>query len=173
MSRGDRDALLKVARLREKALKSEADQRAAELRADLEGQLSTVFEADDERWRRQVAELQKLADDLNKKLRAEVVAEGRPANFAPAVSVDFYGRGENAIKKRREELRVAGQATIEAQRKAVHTWIERQHASLASEIVAGALESAAAKAFLEALPAIETLLPKVSLAQIEIDRQKP
>ena len=45
---------------------------------------------------------------------------GIPAHYAPAISCSWHGRGENAIKERRTELRAATKTRIAAIEKAAH-----------------------------------------------------
>jgi hypothetical protein len=106
ISKGDREDLQRLIRQREKVLKSAAKQRSAELLADFENQLGSQFTFDqDEIWEK----AQTAADREVQKARQAVAARcrelGIPARFAPDLELRWYGRGENAVPKRRDELR--------------------------------------------------------------------
>ena len=84
---------------------------------------------------------------------------GIPERFAPDLSLHWHGRGyDNLIERRKSELRRMAQTRIEA--------IE---AKAVTEIELTCLEAQTALAvagFLEALPSIEALMPKLSFAEV-------
>src|SRR5690349_13908217 len=105
MTASERESLVKLCRQREKLAKLAADARAAEMRADFEKQLATIYSYDDHAvWRcahdaaaDAVSEAQRLIEGSLKQL-------GIPKEFAPQLELRWYGRGENAAKERRAEL---------------------------------------------------------------------
>ena len=61
----------------------------------------------------------------SKTIAARCESLGIPARFAPTVEFSWRGRGENAIAKRRAELRAVAKSRIAAIEKAAITQIER------------------------------------------------
>jgi len=92
---------------------------------------------------------------------------GIPARFAPNVEFSWRGRGENAIKDRRTELRAVAKSRIEAIEKSACTKIEMLCLDAQSQILAHGLTSAAAIAFFDALPKVEVLMPPLEMASVE------
>lgn len=176
MSRSEREDLQRlVVRQREKVLKSAAKQRLAELLADFENQVGQQYSFDqDEVW----AQATKAAEREVKKAQALVAARccelGIPEQFAPSLSLDWRHRGyDNLLDKRRRELRVMATTKIEAiERKAI-TDIEMASVQAQTEIAVAGLSSAAAVAFIEKLPAIETLMPMLSFAELSGEADPP
>jgi hypothetical protein len=106
MTRHEREDLQRLVRQREKVLMSAAKQRSAELLADFENQMGQQYSFDqDEVWQK-AHELAKLEAAKAQKIVAARCRElGIPARFAPELSLEWYRRGENALKERRAELR--------------------------------------------------------------------
>lgn len=167
MSKSERDDLAKVARLRARVAKSKVAQREAELLADVEDQLAATYKFDDDAW----ADVTRAAKVAVQTAQAEVERRcrdlGIPDRFAPSLSLQWYGRGENALAQRRAELRKVAQTQIAAAGKAAKTAIEQQEAEVLTELLAGGLESAEARAFLESIPTPEQLMPTMALAELE------
>jgi hypothetical protein len=149
MSKSEREDLQRLVRQREKVLKSAAKQRSAELIADFENQMGQAFAA-------RCREL------------------GIPAQFAPSLNFGWMPRGhENAVSQRRAELRRMARTQIEAiERKAI-TEIEVQCLEAQTQLALAGLTSQAALAFVEKLPSIETLMPKLSFAEIAGEAEPP
>ena len=92
---------------------------------------------------------------------------GIPARFAPNVEFSWRGRGENALKERRAELRAVAKSRIDAIEKSACTKIEMLCLDAQSQILAHGLTSAAAIAFFDALPKVEVLMPPLEMASVE------
>lgn len=168
MTRAETSDLLRLVRQRERLAKTAAAQRSAELVADFEKQLGSVYSYDqDETW--------KAATEAAKKAVAEAQAEverrckdlGIPPEFAPSLQCAWYGRGQNATKDRRAELRKMASSRIEAIEKAARTEIERLSLDAQTAIVAHGLQSDAAKLFLERMPPIAELMPSIEVQTIQ------
>lgn len=105
MTRGERTDLAALIRRREKLMKTAAKQRALELKADFERQISHIFEYDeDETWKAAYAAAEKVVKDSEAMVMQRCRELGIPPEFAPSISVSWYGRGENALNARRIEL---------------------------------------------------------------------
>ena len=168
MTRGEREDLLKLIRQRERVLKSGATQRAAEMLADFEKKVSAIYDFNkDDVWKAAVEEVKKVVEEAKEKIADRCKALGIPEEFAPDISFGWYGRGENAVKSRREELRRAAKAEIDAMEQAARTEIERMSVEAQTQIIAHGLSSDAAKSFLAQLPTVEKLMPALKVAEIE------
>jgi hypothetical protein len=172
MSKADREALVKLVRRAERAHKTLAEQRKAEQLADFERQLATIHKYyDDEVWQEAYAEASRVVAEADAKIAERCRELGIPEDWRPGLSVGWYERGENAMKQRRGELRKVAQTRIDADYKRACTAIEMHSVELQSQLVAGGLESDAARAFLKAMPSPEVLMPLLDAA--EIDKQLP
>ena len=169
MTRSDRDDLAKVTRLRAKVAKASLDTLALDCRAEVEAQLSAIDQTDDERWRVITADAKRLIEEADAKVAAICAAHGIPDKFRPELHLSWFGRGENASAARRGELRRLAYARIDADRKAAGQLVDTWAADTLTALLAGGLSSADAKAFLEALPSPEALLPSVRITpELEI-----
>jgi hypothetical protein len=166
LTAAERRELAALIRRREAVAKSDAKRQAAERLAEFEERLAAEYKVDDPRWRdvthaaqRAVAE----ADDEVARICREV---GIPEEFRPALNVSWYGRGENAMKQRRAELRRVAEARIDAMEKAARPEIERMSVDAQTAVVRDGL-GRPAKAFLESLPMVEEMLPALSVGEVE------
>ena len=147
--------------------KAEAEQRASLLRADFEEQLAAIYPYDHKVWAsitEGVREHVKAADDEVAKRCAEL---GIPERFRPTISWHWSGRGENALKNRREELRMVAQTRITERVKRAKVEIDRRSVNLQTQLADDGLESAEAKKFLASMPTIEELMPTLVFKELE------
>jgi hypothetical protein len=175
MSKSEREDLQRLVRQREKVLKSAAKQRSAELIADFENQMGQAFSFDqDETWERAEKVVEATVEKANQQIAARCRELGIPAQFAPSLNFGWMPRGyENAVSQRRAELRRMARTQIEAiERKAI-TEIEVQCLEAQTQLALAGLTSQAALVFVEKLPSIETLMPKLSLAEIAGEAEPP
>lgn len=163
MTRAEREDLSKVVRLRARVTKASLDTLAADRQADVEAQLSAIHKADDEQWRAITAAAKQLVKEADEQIGRLCDARGIRRDFRPGLDLSWYGRGENASASRRAELRKLAYARIDADRKAGQQLVDAWAADKLTTLIAGALTSADAKAFLAALPTPESLLPPVRL----------
>jgi len=87
--------------------------------------------------------------------------------FRPRISIGWAPRGENMFATRRAELRKRAQTRIAAVGRAAKAAIEATEADVLTSLYAGALTTAAAHAFLAAIPSAESLMPPMRLAELE------
>jgi len=169
MTKGERDDLAKLVRRREKLAKADADRLAAERLADFEHQMASVYRpADDEVWRELHAAAAAAVADAKERLVNRCHELGIPEEFQPDISMLWYGRGENAARSRRAELRAVAKTRIDAEAKRAKTEIERHSLNVQTSLVAGALVSEEAKRFLESMPsAAELMSATPTVAEIE------
>lgn len=168
MTGREREALAKVVRLNERVAKAAAKQRAAELKADAEEQLARRYHFDENAVWKAAAELAtKAAEEATALIKAECAKLGIPPEFAPGVSSGWYSRGENDVKKRRDELRQAANARIEDTYRSALAAIGAKSAQVQTQLLIGSLTSDEARAFVESIPSPEALMPSVALLEIE------
>ena len=167
MTAAERNDLRSLIRQRARLMKTEVKQRRLQLMSDFERQLSANFSYDqDETWKGAHA----LADQAVKD--AQVVIEDRcrelniPKEFAPTIQMHWYGRGENAVRERRDELRRTAKARLDVLEATAKTEIERISVESQAELISDGLTSEAAKVFFEQLPSAESLMPLLELNQV-------
>ena len=167
LGRRDYDDLAKLARRQEQVAKTQARQRAAELRADFEAQLATIYEANDERWRHVTERAEAVTAAANAELARICADEGVRPEFAPRFTLGWYGRGQNMDKERRAELRRVADTRIEALEQAARAEIERRSVEFQARLLGGVLETDPGRALLEAMPKPAELMPQLDAAELE------
>lgn len=166
MTKGEREELARLIKKRTRVTKSHVERRQAELLADAEQQIATRFRIDDEAWKELTDTAKQVVRDADEEIARRCGELGIPREFRPSLGLNWYGRGENASKERRTELYRVARTRAEAAAKAAVVQIETRELEDLTRIATGALESAEAKRFLESLPAIETLMPRIELSAL-------
>jgi hypothetical protein len=168
ISRSDRDALLKFDRSRVKARKADAEAFGQHLLAEFEQQLAREYSFDDDKvWAEATAAAQEAHKIAQRTIDERCEQLGIPKWARPEFSaLRWYGRGEAACKDRRAELRKVAVSRVESLVKAAKSQIERDSLDFQSKLLAGALSSAEAKALLNSLPPVESLMPLLKLSEI-------
>lgn len=168
ISRSDRDALLKFERSRVKARKADAEAFGQHLLADFEQQLAREYSFNDDKvWAEARAAAQETHRIAQRTIDERCEQLGIPKWARPELSPPhWYGRGEAACKDRRAELRKVAVSRAESLVKAAKSQIERDSLDFQSKLLAGALSSAEAKALLNSLPPVESLMPLLKLSEI-------
>jgi hypothetical protein len=175
VTKGEREDLQRLIKQREKVMKSAAQQRSAELLADFENQMGQEYAFDqDETW----TEAVRTVEPLVKKAQAQIAERcrelGIPERFAPSVRLNWSARGYgNTIEKRRGELRTMAKARIAAIEAKARTEIEMSCLQGQEQIALAGLTSDAARAFIEKLPGIATLMPRLSFAEVAGEAEPP
>jgi hypothetical protein len=168
MTKSEREDLAKLIRNREKVLKAAAAQRSAELLAEFEQQMASVYSYDqDEVWKQAVAAAQHAVKDARQRIVSRCEELGIPPRFAPDISLSWHGRGENAVNERRAELRAVAKTRIAAVEKAACTKIEMSCLDMQTQVLAHGLSSAAAIEFFDNMPKVEVLMPSLEMHSIE------
>jgi hypothetical protein len=168
MTRREREDLAALVRRREKVAKTATAQRSAELCADFEAQLASIYSYDeDQTWRTITEDAQRIVHEADARVAERCRELGIPPRFRPGLNLSWYSRGENAVAERRGELRQVARTRIAALEKQARTEIERQSVELQTQLVAGGLESSAARAFLEAMPTPAALMPPLDVRALE------
>jgi hypothetical protein len=175
ISKSEREDLQRLIRQREKVLKSAAQQRSAELLADFENQMGQEYAFDqDEIWKKAVKTVQPLVEKAQAQIASRCRELGIPEQFAPSVALAWHARGYgNVIEKRRGELRTMAKTRIAAIEAKARTEIELSCLQAQEKIALAGLTSDAARLFIEKLPGIETLMPRLSFAEVAGEAEPP
>jgi hypothetical protein len=174
MTRAEREDLLKVVRIRTKVAKSDAAARSAKLKAEFEAQLAAEYSYDDDAvWQRAHAAAKEAAQEAQRIVARRCEQLGIPGRFAPSLHLQWYHRGENAVKSRRAELTRVAHSRIDQLEKEAKLEIDRASAETQTQLLATGLESAEAQAFLEAMPSAAQLMPPVSLQDVRRQLELP
>jgi hypothetical protein len=163
MTSKERDELTKIIKLRMRVAKASLDTLAADRRAEVEAQLSAIHKADSELWKDITEKADQAVKDADVQIAQICAQHGIPERFRPSLSLSWYGRGENAVKSRRDELHKLAFQRIEADKKAGAQLIEAWGAEKLSALYSSALTTDEAISFLESLPTPESLMPTVRI----------
>jgi hypothetical protein len=173
MTERERSNICVILRRREKLQKTAAAKHAAELMADAERQLSARFSYDDDDiWRKAQAAADAVVGEGQRAVAARCEELGIPKEFAPGLSLCWYSRGENAVKARRDELRRLAQARVDAMLREAILQIETRSVEYQEQVMAGGFTTAAAREFLDALPAPESLMPPIDVRQLLLTNER-
>jgi hypothetical protein len=172
MMRDERKQLEQIITGRKKVAKFAVQKRKAELLADVERQLATIYRSDEEAWSDLSAMAKKAVQEADAELAKRCRELGIQEEFRPSISYHWYGRGENALKERRVELRKVAATKIDVMAKTAVLEIETGALDSLSRLIESNLESADAKDFLATIPTVEALMPMVELEQIPEVRKK-
>jgi hypothetical protein len=168
MTKAEREDLAKLIRNREKVMKTAAAQRSAQLLAEFEQQMASVYSYDqDEIWKQATALAKAAVDEASQQITARCEELGIPARFAPCLKLEWRGRDENAVRERRDELRAVAKSRIAAIEKETCTKIEMHCLDAQAQVLAHGLTTASAIAFFDQLPKVEMMMPALELPAIE------
>jgi hypothetical protein len=175
MSKSEREDLQRLVRQREKVLKSAAKQRSVELIADFENQMGQEYSFDqDEVWEQAQGIVRAEIKKANALIASRCRQLGIPQRFAPSIGSYWIDRGfDNMVEPRRKELRRMAQTQIEAIEQKAIVEIELSCLKAQEQIALAGLTTEVAKLFVERLPSIETLMPKLSFAEVAGDAEPP
>src|SRR5690348_17862115 len=168
LSRNETHDLSMIIKDRTKVLKAHAEEQAAACLADFERQLAAIYSWDhDEVWKKATEEAQKVCHEVQNKIAKRCEELGIPRTFAPQIGIAWQGRGENASRERRTELRRVAKTSVDAMLKAAVTKIEHQSLDLRTQVVSMGLLSAEAKLFLESLAPVTEAMRSLDFHDIE------
>jgi hypothetical protein len=167
ITKAERTDLASIVKMRARVARAQVEQREAELLADVEEQLSTIYKVDDAAWAEITAEANRTVALADQEIARICRERGVREEFRPGLRVIFYGRGENAAAGRRAELRKLAQARIAAAGRKAKTAIQAGSVDVLTKLYATGLESDQARAFLASIPTAEQLMPPVVVAELE------
>jgi hypothetical protein len=175
ITKGEREDLQRLIRQRERVLKSAARQRSAELIADFENQMGSEFSFDDDAvWARATQEAEAEIGRAKQRIAARCRELGIPDRFAPTLQLHWLHRGyDNLVKERRVELRRMAQTKIASIEQKAVTEIELSCLEAQTQLAVAGLTSEVARAFIDRLPGIETLMPRLSFSEVAGEADPP
>jgi hypothetical protein len=174
VNKSERDDLIRLVRLRAKQARSDAETRAKILIAETEDLMAGQFEAEDALWASAVAIAEKAAALANERIAEQCALLGIPPHHAPGLELMWRSRSrEFTSPGRRAEVRKLAQARLAALTSAAKSAIDNQALEAETALVAGSLESADARAVLDAMPTAEQLMPALSLDDLGVKTWQP
>jgi hypothetical protein len=175
MTRAEREDLQRFVRQREKVLKSAAKQRSAELLADFENQMGQEYSFDqDEIWKQAAEIAEREVAKAQKQVASRCRELGIPERFAPGLKLSWSHRGyDNMLEKRRNELRHMAQTQIAATEQRAIVQIEMSCLDAQTALAVIGLTSEAARNFVDRLPSIDTLMPRLAFAELAGEADPP
>lgn len=169
MTRQERAEIGALIRKRERVMKAAASERAAAMMAEFEQQCASIYSYDDDAvWKEATEAAERFVAEAQARIADRCAELGIPKEFAPSLNVSWYSRGQNASKKRREELRRVAASRIEAVQKEALTKIERASLEAQSEVLVSGLESDAAKLFLSNMKSVDELMPSLAMSDVTL-----
>jgi hypothetical protein len=175
MSRAEREDLHRLVRQREKVMKSAAKQRSSELLADFENQMGSEYSFDqDQIWEKATEAATREVEKAEKLVAARCAELGIPKQFAPGLELEWHHRGyDNLLAKRRAELRRMATTQIQAIESKAITEIEMNCLGAQEQLALAGVTSDAARGFIERLPSVEKLMPRLSFAALAGEADPP
>lgn len=167
MSKAELDKLESLAKQQSRVAKTGVDQMAAERLADVEEQLSAQHDARAPAWAEVTARAEAACRQADEEVAETCRNLGIPENLRPAIVCQWYSRGENADRGRRAELRKLAERRLQAEAKRAKHQIDRAVLEVLTSLATSALTSAEAKAFLDGMPTVESLMPRLALRELE------
>lgn len=172
ITKQEQENIMRVIRSREKALKTMAVARAAELKSEFEAQISRVYDpAENPIWDEAVKAAKAAVAEAEAKIDAECDRLCIPKEFRPSVAMKWYERGRNVLAERRAELRSLANAQIDEAKKRALERIDLQMNAARERVLITGL-GAEAIALLNELPALEEMMPTLSIDAAEHDLVK-
>jgi len=167
LTKSERQELAGLLRRRARVAKADAKQRTTELLAEFEEKLAALLKPTDDAWADVVTLATQAVKDANALIAERCRERGIPEGWHPGVTLGWHARGENEIGARRAELRKVATSRLAAVEQAAIAAIERQAVDAETELIAEGMRSTRARALLEALPTVESLMPPLDVASIE------
>jgi hypothetical protein len=168
MTRAEQENLLRLGKLNRDGAIAEAKRHTADAAADFEMRLAAEFSYDKrEVWSELMRSAKARVAELDRQLAADCLRLGIPNNFRPSINVFWSGRGENASKDRRTELRRVMHSRLVALERAAIEAIEVGHRQFATAVLTAAIDTDEARRLLTALPTAEQLMPRINYDSIK------
>ncbi len=167
MSRADRANLERLARKRAKLATAQLGERVKTLKAEVEDQLSAIYEFSDSLWADVTAAAQAAVTQADAQVAEACRRAGIPDAFRPRLDLAWYGRGQTAAAARRAELRKLAYARIDEGAETAKVTIASSLLEVETELISGGLESGEAAAFIRAMPTADELLAPVDVGELE------
>jgi hypothetical protein len=167
ITKTERAELRSLIRQRFRVLRADVEARRAELAAELDEQITAKYAADDKAWNDAMFLIQEAAREANRKANDILRGLGVAGYDAAKEYEVVNARPINQPRSERNQLRKTGTSRIEAQVRTAQLQLDRQEAELLTRLVADALESDEARAFLSQIPTVSALVPADRLLELE------
>ena len=167
ITKAERTELRSLVKGQFKVLRSEVQQRQAEMLADLQRQINERYAEWDKEWADTMFLCQEVVLEANRQvndlLREKITQpDGGRSEY---ILVEF--RRPLKPDRKRTELYQAGYARIVADVKGALLRLDREEADLLRTLALGAIETEEARAFLGAIPTVGELVSRARLAELE------
>jgi hypothetical protein len=174
MTRQERESLAKLMRQRERVAKTSAAARSAHLLAEFEAQLDREYSFDEDIvWEQAATAAKAFVAEAQAAIAKRCEELGIPPQFAPGLSVGWYGRGRNAAAGERAEMRRLAKRRIEEIEARARQAIEASSLQAQEQLMLGGLTTDAARKHVESLPSVEGLMPHLDLLQVQASMSRP
>lgn len=153
---------------RARVLKAHIEAEKTTVLADFESQIAAIYEFDhDDVWKAAAEKAAAVVKEAQAEIAKRCEELGIPKTFAPSLGIGWNGRGENACKHRREELRRVAKAEVEAMAARAVVKVEQDSLDLRTQVVAMGLLSDAAQGFLTTLKPVEEVMRRLDFGDVE------
>lgn len=166
ITKGERTELKSVVRQQFKVLRSELEQREAELDAEVEAQIAEKYHDEDTEWNATLHRLQEVVSAANREFN-DVLYEAGFQQKGSTEQVWVTAHSPQKQERPRNELRSLAKSQLRAKLKAARLRLDREEADLLRTLAVGALETEEAHAFLSGIPTVGELVPASRLAELE------
>lgn len=166
---GERRELKAVVKQQMRVLRTEVAQRQTELDAEAARRVVEHFRAEDDMLDELHRNIARIAADANRQLE-DLLAEhesrtdGGVWSYRPAFQAPRVGRRN---ERERRDMQAAMRTEIQRQVTRAKLQLDRQEADLLKSLAADALESDAARRFLDSIPTVAQLVPAERLTEVE------
>lgn len=169
MTRKDREQLVQVAKMRARVAKGSIDQRELALKGQIEDELQALFETESEMAERAMQRAQAVARTAQAELDQWLDEHEVPSRMRPRIGVadPSRGYGDETIASRRAALRTLATARVRALGAQAKVELDRACADTVTALIAGGLDSEAARQMLDQMPTIDQLMLAPSVAELE------
>lgn len=170
ITKAERGELRSIVKQQFRVLRSEVDQREAEMGAEVEERLTSRYVDSDKRRLQVEGDITAIVAEAQAKIDAIWQAQGDEID---SESRAYMGRPELRVPTPpwrtadRAQFRRALQAEVEAITANAKAQLQRQEADLLRNLAVGAIESTEAKGFLDGIPTVAELVPSQRLAELE------
>lgn len=166
-SRAERLELAKLVRARMRVVRHAISHQEARQLAELDRQLAAEYSAAHERWTKITQDARQRVAQADAEIAKRCCEMGVPESFRPRLTLGWWDRGENADQTRRAELRKVAHTELAARARAAKVEVDRVEADLLTQIAGYGLRSLEARNFLESMPTIDQLMPKLKFSDLE------
>lgn len=166
ISKGERAELRSVVKGQFKVLRAEIEQREAEMRDDVERQITAKYADEDQGWTVIEHEVHEACMEANRRINDALTNGGYQIKNGTErmwIQTPRIAKPE----KERYELRNAARVRINAQVKDARLRLDREETDLLRALAVNAIESDEAREFLSRIPSVGELVSGTRLAELE------